>query len=127
MGNRRADGTLKPSVRRARQRRTAERHGHGYIVHEAHLRFVRLTVPGTAVWNNADLREALDGDHAVTGRLLEEVAGEHRWAKLRDTHGLVRAIALPRNHRERALLTVGAHRDVMRARVLSRGRMEAAA
>lgn len=112
-GKRRADGSLRPAVVRARARRK----GAPFVAHDAHERFRSITISGTRIWNSFTLREQLELDHHGVGATLERAANVHRWAKLRDTAGTVRAIGLPRNHPDLRALHVRNHRTVMVARV----------
>lgn len=121
-GKRRADGSLRPAVARAR----ARRNGTAFIDPGRQARFRAITCGGTVIWNSHDLREQLGIDADALGLWLEHVAEESRWAKLRDTGGVVRAIGLPGNHPDlTALPTHRDHRERMLARVLEAERSAA--
>jgi hypothetical protein len=110
----------------ARARRAAQRRGEGWCEKSAIVRLHALGLP-CRIWNTWELREQLQASLIELGRLLEDVATEQRWLKCRDSNGVVRAIALPRNHPDRDLFDLETHRALMLDRVVTRGMWEAAA
>lgn len=108
---RRADGKLRPSVRRYRLRKRSE--GLPFIDPTAGDRFHALALHGTHVWAGFDLQQATGLSQVELGPMLERAADYARWVKLRDTAGNVRAIAMPRNHPRRREATRSEHRGQM--------------
>jgi hypothetical protein len=108
---RRADGTLRPAVRRRRQRdrqarttddqRAARRAWLDNFEPGARTRFFKLSRalsrdPAKVVWLRAFSREAgIPQDEAAP--LLERLAADRGWMKLRTRDGMVVGIAEPKN------------------------------
>jgi len=108
---RRADGKVRPSIRRYRLRKRSD--GQPFIDPADGDKFHSLALHGTHVWAGTDLQQATDLDPVTLGRILEQAAEPARWLKLRDTAGVVRAIAMPRNHPDRNAAPRHEHRREM--------------
>lgn len=114
--NRRKDGRLRPSVIRARLRRR----GLPFVTHEDVESFKAHTDARARIWNSIEIRDRLRMDVETLGERLEAIAEQQRWRKLRDTAGVVRAIACPKNHPARkGGVDVAAYRAHVLALVLS--------
>lgn len=111
-------------TRRAKAKRAALRRGEGWCDREAVARFSELGLRVPRIWNCYELRELLGADLQTTAVILEEVATEHRWLKLRDSNGMVRAITLPKNHRLRGTVDLTTHRAAMLELIVRQVRLE---
>lgn len=106
---RRADGKLRPAYRRYRARRNQARNAVRDATPErqawlaqfelgARDRFFRYSQPWKAVWLRAFAAEVgLPQEEAAP--LLEQLANERHWMKLRKADGMVVGIAPPRKRR----------------------------
>lgn len=121
---RRSDGKLRPSVRRYRLRKRARETGRGYVDPAAEERFHALVLPGTHIWAGSTLQQQAGLDQEELGLVLEQIAGAARWAKLRDSAGVVRAIGMPPNHPQRRDRSRSEHRAAMRALVVEAARLQ---
>lgn len=111
---RRADGKLRPCrVRYARKKR-----GGPFVDPTDEEKFRGLVLGGTIIWAGRQLLEQCGTTEAALAFVLEDLAGRAHWAKLRDTSGAVRAIAMPRNHPRRRDGNLGEHRELMRRLVV---------
>jgi len=109
--HRRADGSLRPSYRRNRAKRNARRRAEREATPErqewlaqfepgARDRFFAYAQPWKAVWLKAFADEVgLPQEQAAA--VLEQLANERHWMKLRKADGMVVGIAPPRKRRAR--------------------------
>lgn len=98
---RRSDGTLRPSIvrYRARKRDAQRKEWLARFAPGARKRFFRMADIEYAVWLKPAARK-LGMPQEQAAKLLEQIAEEKRWMKLRLADGMVVGIAPPRNAKE---------------------------
>lgn len=102
---RRADGTLRPSIVRRRKRKRSERNAIKRAEWLAQFapgereRFFNHVILADAIFLNAFQKMTLATDRADAAQLLERIANERHWRKLRTLDGTVVGIAPSRRSR----------------------------